>query len=647
MRFTKLALLSFSILAANIAVAQQNYSLTSPDQKIEIKVSVSDSIYYRVFLDQKELIAPSAIALNVSGNKGKWKVTDVKTNSQSQILNPVIWQKNKAVADVYKALHLDFNNGLALEWKAFNNGVAWRWLSKKKGDYQVNNEIAKFNFRGNGRAWYPQEDAFFSHNEREYKNYTLAQLDDKKLASLPALFQVGDAKILLTESDLFNYAGMWLRGTGKGGVKAVFPNYPKEKKVTSDRDEKVIQREDFIANINGMQSFPWRILMISRADKDILSNEMPYLLGRPSTGDYSWVKPGKVQWDWWHYNNVYEVDFKAGINNDTYKYYIDVASKYGIEYVLLDEGWCDTRDLMRQAPGIDVAELAKYAKSKNVDLLLWSSWLVLDKQLDVALDQFEKWGIKGIKVDFMQRDDQDMVNYYEKVAKAAAKRKMMVDFHGSYKPTGWSRTYPNIMTSEGVLGNEISKFAGSITPGHTATLPFTRMAAGPMDFTPGGMHNVHKKEFSARPAEPMTLGTRCNQLAMYVVFESPLQMLCDIPTHYLKEEKTMEFLQAVPSVWAKTVPLDSKVGEYVSIARMAKNGDWYLGAMTDWTAREMTVDLSFLGDGNYEMRVWKDGLNADKNAKDFKMEALKVTAGSKVTMKLATGGGYVARIIKI
>jgi alpha-glucosidase len=646
MKFSKLVFMSFCIFFANKVSAQQNYTLSSPDQKIAIKVTVSDRIYYSVFLDQKELVSPSAIALNINGNKDLWKVAGVKKYSQNQVLHPVVWQKNKDVVENYKALHLDFKNGLALEWKAFNNGIAWRWISNKKGTYQIDKEVAEFNFNGEGKSWYPQEDEFFSHNERQYKKYPLSQLDDKKLASLPALFDVGGAKILLTESDLFNYAGMWLRGSGKGGVNAVFPAYPKEKKVTSDRDEKVIQREDFIARINGKQTFPWRILMVAAADKDILSNEMPYLLGRPSTGDYSWVKPGKVQWDWWHYNNVYDVDFKSGINNETYKYYIDVAAKYGIEYVLLDEGWCDTRDLLKQAPGIDVASLASYAKSKNVDLLLWSSWLVLDKQLDVALDQFEKWGIKGIKVDFMQRDDQDMVNYYEKVAQAAAKRKMMVDFHGAYKPTGWLRTYPNIMTSEGVLGNEMSKFASVITTEHTATLPFVRMAAGPMDFTPGGMVNVHKKEFAAKPAEPMTIGTRCNQLAMYVVFESPLQMLADIPTHYLKEPETMEFLKEVPSVWAKTVPLDGKVGEFVSVARMAKNGDWYLGAMTDSKARNITVDLSFLADGNYEMLIWKDGINADKNARDFKRETLKVTPKSTVTMNLTNEGGYVARIIK-
>jgi alpha-glucosidase len=648
MKFFCALIFSFFVLSLHLVMGQKQYSLSSPNQRIEVRLSVSDSVRYEVYLDKKELISSSAIALDVNVNHNrKWRVSKTTLRKHDGVLYPVVWQKSKAVAEVYTLLQMSFNNGLTLEWKAFNNGVAWRWNSMIKGDYLINNEVVNFNFKGPGKSWYPQEEQFFSHNEREYKNYTLDKLDDKKLASLPALFQLETAKVLLTEADLFNYAGMWLRGTGKGGVKGVFPGYPTEKQVTSDRDEQVKQRAAFIAKINGYQSFPWRIMMISVADKDILGNQMPYLLGRPSTGDYSWVKPGKVQWDWWHYNNVYEVDFKSGINNDTYKYYIDVASKYGIEYVLLDEGWCDTRDLLKQAPGIDIAALSAYARSKNVDLLLWSSWLVLDKQLDVALDQFQKWGIKGIKVDFMQRDDQDMVNYYEKVAIAAAKRKMLVDFHGAYKPTGWSRTYPNIMTSEGVLGNEISKFAGSITPGHTSTLPFTRMAAGPRVFNPGGIGKFNKKKMAEAPTQPKTRGSRCIQKDMYVVYESPLQMLCDIPTHYLKEAQTMEFIKTVPAVWEESIPLDGKVGEFVSIARKAGNGDWYLGAMTDWNARTLSVELSFLAEGNYEIQIWKDGINADKNAKDLKMESLRVNRDTIIPIVMASGGGYVARITKI
>lgn len=632
--------------AIGSASGQKKYTLLSPDHSIQLLVSVNDRITYGVLVDNKEIVQPSVISFRTDRHKEGWKVSGKRQTNVQEVLHPVVWQRSGAIANNYNELRLDFKNGLSVAWRAYDNGIAWHWLTTTKGAYKVLDEQAAFSFDRNGVSWYPQEDDFFSHNERQYKNYMLDSIDEKKLASLPALFGIGSIKVLLTESNLFNYAGMWLRGEGGGKLKAVFPHYPKEKKITSDRDEQVVSREEYIATGNGARSYPWRILMIARNDKDLLNNQLVYQLAQPAEGDYSWVKPGKVQWDWWHYNNIYEVDFRAGINNDTYKYYIDFAARNGIEYVLLDEGWCDTRDLMKQSPGIDVEELVRYAGNKGVDLLLWTSWLVLDRQLDTALNVFARWGIKGIKVDFMQRDDQQMVNYYERVAKSAASRKMLVDFHGAYKPTGWLRSLPNVLTSEGVLGNEISKFAPLIDPDHTTTLPFTRMMAGPMDFTPGGMLNVQKDAWSAHPAEPMTLGTRCNQLAMYVVYESPLQMLCDMPTHYYKEPETMAFLKQVPTEWKTTVPLEAKVGDYVVMAREGRNGNWYIGAMTDWTQRDFTIHLGFLSEGNYTMYIWKDGSNAGRNAKDFAFETQKVTKDTAITISMAPGGGYVARIVK-
>jgi alpha-glucosidase len=629
-------------------VAQKKYTVSTPDQSLGVHITVSDSIYYQVMQNGQPLTGIAALSFSTDQNVAGWKVSKAIPGTHSGTLTPVVWQKTKMVADDYSSLRLDFSNKLSLEWRVYNNGIAWRWINNITKPYKVMNEQAALNLGTEAQAWYPQEDDFFSHNERQYRKYKVGDITSAKLASLPVLFKTSDTKLLLTESGLFNYAGMWVRGDGKGNIRGVFPHYPKEKKIEGDRSEKVVSREVFIARVEGPQQFPWRILMVAKEDTGLLTNQLPWLLGTPAAArsDYSWVKPGKVQWDWWHYNNVYNVNFRAGINNDTYKYYIDFASKYHIEYVLLDEGWCDTRDLFKQSEGINIEELAAYANSKNVNLLLWTSWLVLDRQLDSALSQFEKWGIKGIKVDFMQRDDQDMVNYYEKVSKAAAKHKMMVDFHGSYKPTGWNRTYPNVMTSEGVMGNEISKFSGAIDPEHTLTIPFIRMAAGPMDFTPGGMLNVNKKAFAAQPAEPMTLGTRCNQLAMYVIYESPLQMLCDIPTHYYREPECMEFLQAVPTVWQQTVPLKAGIGEYLAMARQSANGEWFIGAMTNWTARDLTIDLSFLDAGKYKMYIWKDGINADRNAKDFAMETLEVDKSRSLTMKLAPGGGYVARLVK-
>lgn len=638
MKFHPWLACAFLLGSASAIHAQQKFTLLSPDKSITLSVSVGANITYSVSQDNKPLIGNSV----VSFNKGNWKVSKSKQSSHEGQLTPIVKQKTATIDDRYNELHIDFNNALSLEWRAYDNGVAWHWISREKGPYKVTDEQAEFNMDKTGKAWYPQEDGFYSHNERKYIPYGVSEIDENKLASLPALFEVNGTKLLITESGLYNYAGMWLRGGNS--IHGVFPHFPKTVKITSDRDEQVESRQDYIAELKGPQAFPWRIVMIARKDGDLLTNQLVYQLAPDAKGDFSWVKPGKVQWDWWHYNNVYEVDFRAGINNDTYKYYIDVASKYGIEYVLLDEGWCSTRDLFSLAPDINVKELVAYGKKRHVDILLWSSWMVLNQQMDMALDTFAAWGVKGIKVDFMQRDDQPMVQYYEKVANAAAKRQLLVDFHGAYKPIGWLRTHPNVLTSEGVMGNEISKFANLIDPVHTTTLPFIRQVAGPMDFTPGGMINVQKDQWSAQPAEPMTLGTRCNQLAMYIVFESPLQMLCDIPTHYLHEPEAMELLSKVPVQWAKTIPLQAKVGEYVVMARQALNGDWYVAGMTNWDARDVEVDLSFLPAGTYQMQLWKDGVNADKNAKDFKLEKRAIGSGAKLPLKLALGGGFVIRL---
>ena len=361
--------------------------------------------------------------------------------------------------------------------------------------------------------------------------------------------------------------------------------------------------------------------------------------------DTSWIKPGKVAWDWWNANNVYGVDFKAGINTETYKYTIDFASRYGIEYVILDEGWSKTDDLLSVNPDINMEALLSRAKEKGVGLILWVVWKTLDDQLDEALDLFEQWGVKGIKVDFMQRDDQWMVNYYWRIAREAARRHLLVDFHGSYKPCGLRRAYPNVLTREGVRGLEHVKWSNHPTPEHNVTLPFIRMLAGPMDYTPGAMINAQEKDFRPIFNRPMSMGTRCNQLAMYVVFESPLQMLADSPSNYLKEDGCMDFLSHVPTVWDETVVLDARVADYVLVAR--KHGEeWYVGAMTDWTLREMTVDFSFLNEGSYIMDMYRDGVNADRFGNDYERIVRTISRGDRMTIGLAPGGGWAARITR-
>jgi alpha-glucosidase len=452
------------------------------------------------------------------------------------------------------------------------------------------------------------------------------------------------AKIAIAESDLEGYPGLWLRGTSGNGLSATFPPYPLKEELTGDRAYWVAQSADYIAVTVGKRSFPWRVLGIVKQDAELLTNPLVWLLEKPSQlQDTSWIKPGKVAWDWWNANNVYGVPFKAGINTETYKYYIDFAAKYGIPYIILDEGWYKLGNVLQVVPEINMEELLAYAKQENVGVILWVVWKTLDDQLIPALDQFERWGVKGIKVDFMQRSDQVLIDWYHKVSRETAKRKMLVDFHGDQKPAVMTRTWPNLISTEGVRGLEWSKWSRESEPEHNVSLPFTRMFLGPMDFTPGAMRNATKLEFAPIFNRPMSLGTRCHQLAMYVVYESPLQMLADSPSNYLHEPEAIEFLAAVPTEWDDSKPLDGKIGQYVAIAR--RNGaDWYVGAMNNWTARELEIDFSFLPDDNFQMDAYQDGPNADRMGSDYVLVRSQVNRATKLKIKLAPGGGWAARI---
>jgi alpha-glucosidase len=386
---------------------------------------------------------------------------------------------------------------------------------------------------------------------------------------------------------------------------------------------------------------------VAENDAALLTNQMVYLLAKPSqVADTSWIKPGKVAWDWYNANNIYAVDFKSGINTATYKHYIDFASKNGIEYIILDEGWYKLGNLLEVVPEMNVEELVRYGKQRNVGIILWVVWKTLDDQFAPAFDQFTKWGVKGLKVDFMQRDDQKVMNFYERVSREAAKRHLLVDFHGGIRPATLTRTWPNLLTVEGVRGLEQSKWSKYANPEHNVTLPFTRMLLGPMDYTPGAMVNSGNEKYFAPIFErPMSLGTRCQQLAMYIVYESALQMLADSPSHYLREPEIMRFLGPVPTVWHDTKVLHAKIGDYVVIARR-HDEDWYVGALTDWTARELQLDFSFLPNGKYKLEEYRDGMNADRSGNDYQRRTSVVDNKSRLSIKLASGGGWAGRIIR-
>jgi len=644
-------ILMIILFASVINLRAQEYSVNSPDEKISLRMSIEKSITISILYDGEKLLNPSPVAMKLNnmsfGNDAK--VIKKSKQSVNRIIAPEIKVKEAKIKEHYNELTLFFEGNYSFTIRAFNEGVAYRFESNIKNDILVKSETAKYNFNGNYMCWWPKERSFHSNNQVYYDYKSLMELNNDDLGSLPLIVQPVDGpKIVITETDLTDYPGMWLQGAEGTSLTLTNPSYPKVTKQENDRKVIVTEREGYIAKTSGVRTFPWRIFAIAGEDGALITNQLSYLLaGSCQIKDYSWIKPGKIAWDWWNANNIQGVDFESGINTETYKYYIDFASKYGIEYILLDEGWYELGDLMKQVPDIDVEELVKYGKEKGVGIILWVVWKTLDDQLDVVLSQFEKWGVKGIKVDFMDKDDQWMVNYYYKIAAKAADHKLLVNFHGSYKPAGLRRMYPNVLTREGVNGGEQYKWSYRQTPEHNLITPFGRMLAGPMDYTPGAMNNAQEKNFKPIFDRPMSMGTRCHQLAMYVCYESPLQMLCDAPSNYYKEPEAMEFLSKVPVVWDEIKVLKAKVADYLVVARRS-DAIWYVGGMTDWTEREFEIDFSFLEkDQKYKMIIVQDGKNANKIATDFKRVSTEITNSDKIKIKMAKGGGWVAQIIPV
>ncbi len=626
--------------------------LFSPDKRVKVQIQVGPDVSFSVFYDDKPLLAATASMTIQDGTRlGKnVRLNNFRRQSIREKIVPVVKEKRAVVLNNCEEVTLNLRGNYGLIFRAYDDGVAYRFFSGYRTKIVVNAEESKFRFPEDRSVWFPVVESFHSSYERPYQYLKLSEIGGKRMAYLPVLVDNPEGpKVIITEADLTDYPGMYLTGSEDGSpeLQAVFPPYPLEEQQVRDRTLRVTKGAPYIAVTNGNRQFPWRVIGIARQDGDLISSDLVYRLARPTQiKDTSWIKPGKVAWDWWNAWNVFEVNFRAGINTETYLYYIDFASKYGLEYVILDEGWSDPADLFKINPDLDMERLVQAARDKGVGIILWCVWLTLDRQLKEALDRFARWGIAGIKVDFMDRDDQKVVNFYEKIAKEAAARNLIVDFHGAYKPTGLRRAYPNVLTREGVMGLEYSKWSDRITPEHDLLIPFIRMYAGPMDYTPGAMLNADPKHFRPVMDLPMSQGTRCHQLAMYVVYESPLQMLCDSPSHYLREPEAMEFLAAVPTVWDETLVLEAKVGDVVVVARQ-HGEDWYLGGMTDWQPRELEVKLDFLGEGEYEALIFEDGINVDRYASDFRVEKLRVKGTETLKVKMAAGGGYAARFRKI
>lgn len=662
MKRKKAALICLLILFAGAVNAQKVFTVQAPDGKLKATVSVGDIVEYTVSHEGDVMLDKSAISMTLA-NGTTWgknaKLAGSSTKTVNEVIDAVIYKRNK-IADNYNELTLRFKGDYHIIFRAYNDGIAYRFVSFSKKPFIVENEQAEFNFPANNNIFVAYanrrgtlEEQYENSFEQPYHHIALSEWDKERLGISPLLVEgVKGKKLCIAEADLMDYPGMFLYpGNKTNSLSGRYAPYPKtiEQGGHNKLQGLVKSRENYLATYNKGTSFPWRTVIISSKDAELTDNDMVYKLATPAKGDYSWVKPGKVAWDWWNDWNLYHVDFRAGVNNETYKYYIDFASDHGIEYVILDEGWAVNlkADLYQVVPEIDLNEIIKYGESKNVGIILWAGYYAFNRDVEGICKHYSAMGVKGFKVDFMDRDDQPMVDFHRRGAEIAAKYKMLVDYHGTYKPTGLQRTYPNVINFEGVNGLEQLKWSGpeldQVT--YDVTIPFIRQIAGPMDYTQGAMRNAIKGNYRPVNSEAMSQGTRCRQLAEYVIFESPLNMLCDNPQNYMQEPECTKFIATIPTIWDNTISLDGEVGKYVAIAR--QNGDnWYVGALTDWDKRDMILDLSFLGSGNFEGEVFKDGINADRAARDYKKEIINIPANRKLPISMASGGGYVIKIYK-
>ena len=639
----------------------KRYNLTSPDGKISIDVVTGNEVTYSVKVDDHIVLAPSKIGMKLTDGTvfgGSSTPRSAKTISVNNQIEALCYTK-KQIVDLYKELKLSFS-GYELIFRAYNDGVAYRFVSKRRKPFQVLSETADFSFPASWPAFIPyvcqNDKGEFNeqlHNsfESPYTRHAIASWDKKHLAFLPLMIEADHGvKLCITESDLLDYPGMFLyNGDCDNTLSGYFPEFALEKSV-GDGDGRslyVQKTAPYIAECEGECTFPWRAIGISRNDVEMANNDLVYKLASApdSKQDFSWVKPGKVAWDWWNAMNIYGVDFKSGVNNETYKYYIDFASKFGIQYVIMDEGWSiGFEDLFHVVPQIDLKGLIAYAEERGVGIILWAGYGPFQKDVEKACKIYSEMGVKGFKVDFMDACDQDVVRFHRDAASIAAKYHMLMDFHGTYKPTGLHRTYPNVINYEGVYGLENMKWADEADQvTYDVTIPYIRFFAGPADYTQGAMRNATKGNFRAVHSEAMSQGTRCRQLAQYVIFSSPLNMLCDAPSNYLKEIECTEYIASVPEVWDETVAIDGKVGEYIVLARR-KNDTWYVGALTNWDSRDIEINLDFIKSPANSMTIFRDGVNADKVARDYKKVTTEYPKNKVIKAHLAPGGGFVAII---
>lgn len=653
-----LAILSLLLLIGNASFAakEKKYVLSSPDGTLKVEISAGNELAYQVMHGNDTILSHSNIGLVLEDGTIVGKTPRITGERRKKIKDNIEspFYRFKEFVATGNELDLKLKGGFGIIFRAYNEGVAYRFYTTQSSDIIIKEEQAEFNFKEDYTAYLP-----YTTNDKKtmamaYQNvYDITPLSkaQPKLAFLPVTVDCGSVKLTLLESDLEAYPGMFVQSQqGKYGLKGVFAPYPAKTDFYPWRkQEYVTETTDFISRSRGSRSYPWRVLAITEKDTDMPVNNLVYALASPNRiGDTSWIKTGKVAWDWWNDWNLKGVPFKAGINMDTYKYYIDFASRNGLEFIVLDEGWYAPKsgDMLTVIPELDLPELIAYGKSKGVEIVLWTVFNVLDSQLEAACKKYADMGIKGFKVDFLDRDDQTAVEMVYRIAEMTARYKLTLDLHGIYKPTGINRTYPHIINFESVFGMEEVKWTDikNNMPLYDVTFPYIRMMAGPVDYTPGAMRNATKADWRAMYYTPASMGTRCHQLAAYIVHDSPFTMLCDAPTNYLNEQECVDFIASLPVEVDSTFIASGELGKYIVTVRK-KDVNWYIGGMTNWDERDVQLDFSFLPEGvSYTAVLFKDGVNANKQAEDYRKETIRIDKDSRLTLHLASGGGFAMKL---
>ncbi|MCP3933301.1 MAG: glycoside hydrolase family 97 protein [Bacteroidetes bacterium] len=630
----------------------KEYSLFSPDMKKEVTLNIDTNIGIIVKHDNEQLFAIDNISLEIADKlfaSERGKIKKSKTTSVDEKIYPEIKEKLKVINDKYNELEIVFKGNYSLQIRAYNEGVSYRIITSFADSVIVDSENFDIEFAERDSIYFQPSKTFNSCYETPYEHLAINDVGPEGYCCLPALVKKQNGiNVLITESDLGDYPGLWLKGRANSSLTSAHAGYPVSFKYEGNayRQGQVKKHASYIAKTSGNRTYPWRIFAIAENDADLISNTLVYQLAKPiQIENASWIKPGVVIFDWWGRRNIYGVDFKSGVNTATAKYFIDFTAEFGFEYFLFDDGWSEQGDLLAINPDLDMDEVMAYANKKGVKVMLWAIWNTFKRQEKEAWELFDKWGISGIKFDFMDRDDQKMVQFYHEMAKEAAKRNMVLNFHGAYKPAGLRRMYPNVLTREALIEFEYNGWSKHDSPEHHNMLPYLRMVAGPMDYIPYTTHNSTKKNFRSRGDMPMGQGTRAHSMALFVILESPMQMFPDSPADYYKERECTEFISKIPTEWDELKVISAKIGEYTVLAR--KNGDdWYIGAITDWNSKEFEISFNFLDEGDYKLEFIEDGINADTRAIDYKRRIMTVTNKDNHKIKLAPGGGWIARLSK-